>query len=778
MSSFKRSCGLLGLVLVVGLGAAPVWAARPTEPAELYKAYFLEHREKDCAAAEKLYQSVLKSDVPREIKVIAQAGANRCRDSLAAENFASLMPEATIFYAELKRPGQVLEDLCRMLGIAGKDMQQLLTARPSAESSAPFYLPDEIAISPALFEAFKGFGGLAVAITDFDPSEDKPPKGVMVIHHGDSDLLRGLLETAFQFSPTAEKIADLPTFSAPAPDIGKVVGVLTDGLFIVGTSHEEVEGVVGRLLKPGSASLGSSAGLKQSEEERAGAALFAYADLQAVMKIAKADMSEHDLRDFNVANTLADLDSLRWASFSAGIHDGAMSMQLAVRLADDHHSMAYNLLRLPPMTQQCLEKVPAESAALFAFGLNPALTYAAADAAYDGASARHVTGLDIGREFFANIREACVFVVPGKVTRRNSRSGPPIIPNIGLVLAVNDVQRSKALWDQFLSIPGLVAGPEPTPPQASKIGSTEATAYAIPDFGKIYLAELDDCIVLGSSRIALKAIAQTHRRGQSILKDPTFARVFDKMPEDTSMMFVAHAGRLANVAASAQPEAAFFANQAEELCGDTLLWGAIGQAPAQLTISAALSGLPDLNRVLKQYKPMINAFAGAAVQAHHHEARVSTEGKAKDKPKDKAKSKAKRKAEDKADNEQDVNKLTSKVLEAANKDDCERALKYALKAREIKDSGLTNYNVACMYSRLDRADEAFEYLFRAVELGMPDSGRDIAELMKTDSDFDNIRDNPRFEKALKQAQGGGKAKADKPRRPAPPARKKASGDEV
>jgi predicted esterase/tetratricopeptide (TPR) repeat protein len=106
--------------------------------------------------------------------------------------------------------------------------------------------------------------------------------------------------------------------------------------------------------------------------------------------------------------------------------------------------------------------------------------------------------------------------------------------------------------------------------------------------------------------------------------------------------------------------------------------------------------------------------------------------------------------------------LTQKLIAASDAGDNEKALKLALEARELADIGLTNYNAACMYARLKKADEAFKYLERAVELGGLDE--DLAGQIKADKDFDNIRNDARYPKVLEKA--GGKKAAPAPA-PAP-----------
>jgi len=732
MTLHRLTTTCLAGVLIVLIGTAPVSAQSSNEP-KLYKAYYLEHEVKDFAAAKKLYDKVIDADVSSEVRQIARTGSDRCRDHLAAEDFTVLMPPDALAYIEITRPGQIVEKLAEMLGIAGKDMQKVLAQRPNDEANIqindapPFHIPSEIMISPAIFEVLNSFGGFAVAITDFDPQEDAPPSGVMVLHHGDVALLKGLLETGFQFAPTIEKIKDMPTFGFQLPEVGNVTGVLTESLFIVGTGRDLVEGVVNRLTGADTTSLATREDLEEVASQREGSTLFGYVDLQAMIKIAKANLDEHDQREFAMANTLADLDSLRWATFSAGINDGTLGFQFAVRLADDHHSLVYNLMRLPPMTRNCLEVVPPNAAAFFALGLNPALTSMAIDTAKGGNADTAVTGFDIGREFFGNIQELCVFVVPGKMIKPDSPSGPPVIPNIGVVMAVNNPAKSKALWDQLLALPGLFTDGEPIPPKTVTIGKQEVTAFAIPEFGKIYVAELDGCLAMGATRNAMKATIRTQNKAKSIIDDEVMSKIIADMPKDSSVMVVAHIGRLAKVAAgSGHPAVTMGATQAADLLSDMVLWAGIGQSPNQMTLQTAIRGLPNLNVALKKYGPMLKGFAGLAASSEK-----GSKGSSSKAP--------------------SFNDLTSKGIAAAKKGDYETALKHHLKAGEIADIGLANYNIACVYSLLEKNDKAFEYLFRAIEQGMGDTGHDIVDLMKTDSDFDSIRDDPRWEKALATA---------------------------
>lgn len=65
------------------------------------------------------------------------------------------------------------------------------------------------------------------------------------------------------------------------------------------------------------------------------------------------------------------------------------------------------------------------------------------------------------------------------------------------------------------------------------------------------------------------------------------------------------------------------------------------------------------------------------------------------------------------------------------------------------DDAMNLYNVACVYAHIGKVEEALDCLERSV-------GKGMAELdwMQNDSDLDNLRDHPRFQKLLAEAGGG------------------------
>jgi hypothetical protein len=78
----------------------------------------------------------------------------------------------------------------------------------------------------------------------------------------------------------------------------------------------------------------------------------------------------------------------------------------------------------------------------------------------------------------------------------------------------------------------------------------------------------------------------------------------------------------------------------------------------------------------------------------------------------------------------------------------DEALPMHLKAAEFQEMApVATYNVACVHSLKGDKDKAFEWLEKAVALGFGN-----AEQLAGDTDFDNIRNDPRFTKIAESVQ--------------------------
>jgi adenylate cyclase len=77
--------------------------------------------------------------------------------------------------------------------------------------------------------------------------------------------------------------------------------------------------------------------------------------------------------------------------------------------------------------------------------------------------------------------------------------------------------------------------------------------------------------------------------------------------------------------------------------------------------------------------------------------------------------------------------------------DTERCMEWLARATAIDpDDVLTQYNVACVYSRLGKLESAFDLLERL----LPHANHETKSWIRHDSDFDALRDHPRYQQIL------------------------------
>ena len=238
---------LIALVVFI-VGSGDVVRSDPGE-SKFHEAYFLENAEGDWSGAATLYEEVVGDrQASKALRSGAAARLAACREELACRDFASLMPPDALAYIELNRPGRQIEKLLDQLGLLGEFDHTLEAGQR------------RLAVSPVLLREGLGLGGIAIAITGFDPQAEKPT-GVIVLHPGDLKIIRGLLETGLPAGANVvEPIGGYATFDVE----GEALVTLTSRLVIASADRAEIEGVVKRLSGKKMESLASNPAVKDA----------------------------------------------------------------------------------------------------------------------------------------------------------------------------------------------------------------------------------------------------------------------------------------------------------------------------------------------------------------------------------------------------------------------------------------------------------------------------------------------------------------------------------
>ncbi len=609
MSCRFPSTAALGLLAALSAAAlTSVAAAEETSEAAFHRAFFLQTHQHDYVAAAAAFQQVASDEqAPDQLKQAAATRMAQCREESAAEDLARLMPADALAYLELTRPGEHLQKLLGMLG--------LVRQGEPADKAGPveriplgsgLSLPTDFSVSPALLAEMKRLRGVAVAVTSVDPQQEEI-QGVLVLHPGEDNNLRGQIETAVQLLTPGEPIEGFRVHHYQ----GQVWVALTARLVVVADSREKLAAVAQRLKDPQAENLASRKDFQRCRADAQDALLFAYVSGQQAIRQFGSQLRGPEAM---IARTVLDFDHLESLTMVAGVTDSGILLEARLNLAEGSRNLAYALVRTAPLSKRSLKYVPSGTAAVVLLGLNPAGD-PAADAARSTVQA--ITAMDLGREVFDNIEELAVFALPPSGT---GSPGSPI-PEVALVVAVKDAGKSEALWTQLLSLPGLMGIGEFPPPREVTIEGVQAKAYPMPEGPPIVVARVGDRALVAGTEPAVAAAIRTSKSGGGILRDAAFQPLLDRLGPTASKAVLVNMGRavrLATVGAPRQHAAELMI--AGAALKDLNVSAVTDEGSTHFAMRVEATGLPNVLEIAKMFLTAQRHQAQAARRAAVDEA--------------------------------------------------------------------------------------------------------------------------------------------------------------
>lgn len=572
------------------LAIVPTAWGQSAAQADFQRGYYLQTHERDLEGAIAAYERVAGDrDAPELLRTEARTRLAQSREDLAAVDFARLMPPDVLAYAEFSSPGEHIARLAQQMGLV-RAPGVAAEAKPGVTPLGDgVFFPDDFSISPALLNALKAVRGAAAAVTGIDDHD--MPEGLLVVHPGDADLIRGLLESAVQFAEPADPIRGYKTYALQ----GQAWATVTARLFLVARKREALVDAVARLQDPKAANLANNAGLKSARPERDGAMIFIYVDGPRAAQEFRRRVHGDEAA---IAAGVLDLDHLKAISAFVRASNEGLEVQARLDLKAGHRNLAYALIRTAPCERTALEYVPGGAAAVALLGLNPARPVGA-DRERPGGTADFVTAMDIGREFFANLQEAAVFVTPRAA--EGQTAGPPI-PEVGMVLVARDVDRSEALWSQLLALPALFLPPPAGGVSQVTIEGTQATEYRYPNAPPIVLARVKDRAVVIGTHGAVKSAVGCATNGNVITRDSGFKPLLARLTPSTSKAILVHVGRAAETAAGvARGREAEHLKLAASILRELRVAVVTDEQPMQFTLRAEATGLPNIPDAIRKF---------------------------------------------------------------------------------------------------------------------------------------------------------------------------------
>ena len=561
----------------------PVGQVEAATTDAFYKAYYLEKEQRNLNKAVALYEEVA-SDRRAEPALRKQATARLAalKEDVATQDLAALMPAGALAFVELRNPGDQLVQFVEQLG---------LLADPSKPATTD---GKRVAVSPALIRELLGIRGAAVAVTGFDPFKQKPA-GVLVFHPGDIDVIRALIETALPVGGDAvEAIGGFATYKVE----DEVFVTLTARLVVVSPQRALIENVVGRLQGGSQPSLASDPAFAKARQEHDGSLVFFSINAKPIMPMVNNMLAGMGTNNPQVAmaQALLDPNSLESVVGSIGMSGESLTAQLSLNLAEGHKNLVFDFLRTPAVNWDTLRAVPAGSAFFLTGAINEATSRYQSKKADGGEGRSYVSLLDIGREVFANITSLAVFAVP-RGQEADGAGGP--IPDVGLVITVNDSSKSEALWGQMLGIASLAAGARDMSGSPLQVEGVSVRRFSLPEGVTIHFATDGSDVLVSTTRYAMSRALQAKRGGQSVLDDPAYAANLKQLDDSTTKGLFVHAGRALELAKPfmSKGDAAEAAPFAKPLA-NTVVGVVISHSDRALRVSGSITGIPDVGDVV------------------------------------------------------------------------------------------------------------------------------------------------------------------------------------
>lgn len=525
---------IVPVLLLAVIGWTHSSAKAEVESGKFFKAFYLETAQDNCDDALPLYRAVVAdAAVSAEVKEQARQRLEGCEEELAAADFAGLMPPTTLAYLELRRPGEQFSRLLGQLGLLASDVEK------AAKASGP-----KVAVSPALIRELLGIRGMAVALTGVDPMKQKP-MGVAVLHPGNMEMIRGLIETALPAAAQSlEPIAGFETYNIE----DQAIATLTSRLIIVGTDRGQIEGVIRRLRGKEKTSLANSDSMAAFMKDRTDAAFFLAVNAKPVMPMLNAMMLAAGTASLEaaLAQQVLDINSLNALVVRGGVSANGISADVTLRMDKGHKNLVYNFLRMPALPADALKGIPGGAAGFAAFSLNPVMPAKRIGEA--GETKPYVSFMDVGREFFGNVTYVTVAALPPQ-----EEGGSGKVPDAAITIAVNDPAKTQAMWTQFMGLASVAAGGGTIEGTVAEVDGQTVRSFALPEGITLHTALMGSAFVVATTNHAMRQSIAARTTGGTLEKDAAFGADVATLSMSTTGVVAIHPGRCAQIARKFAP---------------------------------------------------------------------------------------------------------------------------------------------------------------------------------------------------------------------------------
>ena len=650
-----KSITIVGMLLVPGILAVPLEAKQPgvllqeglyaeeidgnlEKAIEIYQQVTQEKSATDAQSAHALYrlgmchlkkQDEVKAKVafakilaeyPNQTNTIEKV--KPLLEELVNHDPAGLMPSDTKIYVELGSPGKQIETILNMLkGTPLENPLQMLGGgqaggQPGNSAGPDAQSPQNIIaalLNPSMMAEFKKIRGMAFGLQTI-PMAGGEPHFVAVMNPGKSDALRGIILAALgMFGKPAQPIEGMQTVMIQ-PNPHFQIGVAYDNNIILAAHPMEqlnwcVQEYKGMTDNPTLVSQNQGFA-KIPRQNRSDNALTIWVD-GAGMYSEIPERLKQDM-EFQLIDRIGDLKSIEEILVQVSLLEKSIVFDANVNLKEGHNCLPYNLIRTPNLSKTGFQGVPSNAVGLFSFALGEPQRQLAtrAQQAVDG-----LTGLDIGREIFANIEQITIFAVPSTPSAETGAIAPmasPIVYCLGVAITSHHPQKTRQLLSQALDIGEMAASmqfhqklPENQEMIRDKyfIGFVESRQPV-----HLYIGQADKTTILSLNPEIVDASITAVRTKQSVLDGGPLQEPLRKLSSDTSKLVLLNVGGAIQLGGSHLRVAEFrnaqeappmldMLKQLAQACETTSVQFRTGETVNNFTLQASVNDLPPLGTV-------------------------------------------------------------------------------------------------------------------------------------------------------------------------------------
>jgi hypothetical protein len=540
---------------------------------------------------------------------------------------ADLMPPETLVYVEFGSPGRQIETILNLL--KGTPFENPLAAIPGPRGPVGpgGASSDQILaglLNPSMMAEFKKIRGFGVGIigTGADTDKKEPPV-IVVLYPGKSDALRGIILALLNvLGQPGEAMGDMQTIvfahGGGAAYDDTVVIIASPSADKAGQLDWCAKQYLGLTSNPTLASSNKSFA-KISKKARSENLMTLWANVDELYTgMLKQFPAGENPKEIFLANALVDFGSIDDLVTYISINDVGLICETNITFKDGHKCLAYDMIRTPNLTKAGLEAVPPEAIGLVCFALGQP----------DGEQAKavseriqNVTGLDIGREIFANIEQLTLFAVPCEQSKGEGLQQLPA--SLGLAITSHDPQQTRQILTTILGTVNLMVG-------GQQAGQTDTSAgrYQV---GLVndqslycYMDQANKTTVLSLNRDITDAAIAAVKKRKSVCNDGVLKDAVNRLSPTTSKLVLVNVGGAIRTVApgivspfegDTKDSLQQSLSQLAQVCDETLVEVLTEEQLNNLTSRFQITNLPPVNSVIGPATEISRIIGQAKAQA-------------------------------------------------------------------------------------------------------------------------------------------------------------------